>query len=422
MKIFETGTLYRALFLFLCISFGILGTNEVYGQEDSVKVVVSTIAADSLRSDSTKVIEDAALDIAQNRGIFIVSPDSKLQLRIVGSVRFLAVYDNRNLRDKNNFITFDIPTGEVNRRLPNIFNGLDQTRFGFEITRQTESGNVFVRLETDFAGENGFRIRHAYGQYNRFLFGQTWSLYSHITNVPATVDLNGPTGSSGVRTPQIRFSKRKLFRGWDFSASLEYSIPDITLPDTLTLESVQLIPDVAVRFDKNYDWGALELTGLLTILSGQNDAGDLFTTQGWGVAMSSVLNSWAQGKWYFQVNGGRGVTRYLGDMAQQGFDLIINPDTGKGVSPFAFGSFVTYEHTWNEKTFSNFSYGVSYLEKQRISPPDAFRWGDSFRVNTFYSVVDGARFGLEWILGDRRNIDKTKGRANRFNFLVYYDF
>ncbi len=409
-------------FLIICQFFGFLSLFQVQAQQDSVKVVIATVSADSLASDSTKVIEDAALDIAQNRGIFIVSPDSRIQLRIIGSVRYLAVYDNRNLLDKNNFLTFQIPFDEEGLRNPNIYNGLDQTRLGFEITRTTGSGNLFVRLEMDFSGPKSFRIRHAYGQFSSLLFGQTWSLFSHVTNVPATVDFNSPTGSSGVLTPQFRYSKPRLFRNWDFAASLEYSIPDVSLPDTLAIESVQIIPDVAMRLNKSFNWGKLQFTGLITLLSGKNDSDDLLSANGWGIAASSMMNSWAKGKWYFQVNGGRGITRYLNDMSQQGFDLIVNPFSGEGVLPFAIGSFITYEYAWNEKTFSNFSYGISYLEKQSFAPEVAYRWGDTFRVNTFYSVIDGAQFGLEWILGDRRNINGSGGRATRFNFLVYYDF
>jgi hypothetical protein len=165
---------------------------------------------DTIHSDTTKIIEDAPLDIGQDRGLFILTPDQKMQLRILGSVRYLAVYDNVNFNSKNLFNTFFIPTPATGDKIPNYYNGLSQTRLGFEITRRTEKGNVFIRLETDFAGANGFRIRHAYGQINRILVGQTWSLFSHINALPSTVDFAGPTGSLHARTPQIRYSALKL--------------------------------------------------------------------------------------------------------------------------------------------------------------------------------------------------------------------
>jgi hypothetical protein len=176
------------------------------GQEnkrDQTNAILSLSVGDTIQSDTTKIIEDAPLDIGQDRGLFIVTPDQKMQLRILGSVRYLAVYDNVNFNNKNSFNTFFIPTPTTEDKIPNYYNGLSQTRLGFEITRSTEKGNVFIRLETDFAGANGFRIRHAYGQIKRVLLGQTWSLFSHVSALPSKVDFAGLTGSIVTKTPQI---------------------------------------------------------------------------------------------------------------------------------------------------------------------------------------------------------------------------
>lgn len=394
-----------------------------YSQQDSVRVISTSAPADTLLSDSTKVIEDAALDIAQNRGLFIVTPDRKLQLRILGSVRFLAVYDNRELPEKNSFSTFDIPVGIESLRAPNLYMGLEQTRLGFEATRRTDKGNnVFVRLETDFAGPNGFRIRHAYGQFGNFLFGQTWSLFSQIVSVPATVDFNSPTGTATARTPQIRYSRQKWFSGFNFAAAAEYFRPEVSLPDSLAIESFLLIPDVTARIDKNYDWGLIQFSGLLTFLSGRNNQEDLVYLAGWGGAFSAIVNSWASGKWYFQTTMGKGISRYFNDLGGLGLDLLINPVSGDGILPFTSGTFLTYEHDWTSKWSSNFTYGALVVEKFSASPERFYRWGDTFRVNTFWSVVDGAKFGFEWIYGIRNNVNSQSGSATRFNFLVYYDF
>lgn len=109
-------------------------------KEKEPKTIVGTYVSDTLRSDSSKVVEDAPLDIAQNRGLFIVTLDRKMQLRLLGSVRYLIVFDDTELIDKNSFSTFDISTGDQNLKIPNYFNGLNQTRIGFEVTRSTPGG------------------------------------------------------------------------------------------------------------------------------------------------------------------------------------------------------------------------------------------------------------------------------------------
>ena len=408
------------IFMGLCLM-----SDLAYGQvPDSSKVFIgSAYSLDSMNLDSTKIIEDAALDIAQDRGLFIVTPDRQMQLRILGSVRYLVVYDDRDLISKNSLITSQIKVDDPSQEIPNYYNGLDQSRLGFEVTRKTGKGNVFVRLETDFAGINGFRIRHAYGQYGRFLFGQTWSLFSNITSLPATVGFGGPTGSISVRTPQIRFTTRNIF----FPASivtlgLEYFKPDIFVPDTITGKSFQAFPDISARIEKRVKWGSFQLSGILPILSGRSAEGTNVFRAGWGVSFSTVINSWAGGKWYFQGAGGQAVARFFNDLSGQGLDLMFNPETQQSHLPFTFGTYLTYEHHWTERGFSNFTYGLLILQKEDFTPEDIYYRGNNFRVNTFWSIVEGSRLGLEYIHAFRTNKDGRKGTANRINLLFYYDF
>ncbi len=413
---------YNKFLLLLCV-FLVLGSHNLYSQvTDSTNVqILRNNKADSVRIDSTKMVEDVPLDIAQDRGLFIVTPDNKMQLRILGSVRYLVVFDGYNLQDKNAFSTFEIPTGELNKRLPNYFNGLDQTRLGFEVTRRTDSGDIFIRLETDFAGENGFRIRHAYGQYGKFLFGQTWSLFSHLNAAPTIVDFAGPTASLVTRNPQLRYMKPNFIKGINMALGLEYVIPNLGLPDTLSGQSVQLLPDVTARFDKNFDWGSAQVSGLLPVLSGRDLNDNLIIKLGWGVSASVVVNSWKKGKWFFQGVIGRAITRYFNDLSGNGLDLIFNTE-GKFRLPLVVGYYGTYEHRWTEKLLSNATYGYVHIQSYDFSLPDSYKKGHTLRVNTFYDIVEGARMGIEYIYGKRKNIDGISGGANRVNLLFYYDF
>ena len=387
---------------------------------DDAKTILSLSAADSLQSDSTKIVEDAPLDIGQDRGLFIVTPDQKMQLRILGSVRYLVVFDEIKLQSKNSFNTSEIPTPTIGKNIPNYYNGLDQTRLGFEITRNTKKGNVFIRLETDFAGDDGFRIRHAYGQINRFLLGQTWSLFSHINALPAMVDFAGPTGSVIVRTPQIRYSIPKMIGKTNFAFGLEYFPPDLDIPDSLDIETFQVIPDITMRVDRNFDWGSVQVSGILPILSGRN-GDDLGLVSGWGISASSVINSWAKGKWYFQGVAGQAISRYFTDLEGKGYDIQFPPN-GKYTSPITYGFYATYEHRWLPVLYSNFTYGYVSMEKKAFTPDDIFHKGHTLRTNTFWDITDGAKAGGEFIWGNRQDKNGTTGDALRFNLLFYYDF
>jgi hypothetical protein len=390
-------------------------------QQDQPKTIMGTNVTDTLRSDTTKIVEDAPLDIAQNRGLFIVTPDQKMQLRILGSVRYLVVFDNRELSSKNNLNTYEVPTGSLNQLLPSYFNGLEQTRLGFEVTRKTEKGNIFIRLETDFAGPDGFRFRHAYGQYKRFLFGQTWSLFSQLNAQPATVDFSGPTGSIILRTPQIRYTFPRFIYGTNLAVGLEYGNPDLKIPDSVYVKTFQLIPDITARIDKSYSWGSLQLSGILPVLSGRGADGDLIFRPGWGLAVSTVINSWANGTWYLQGVAGEAITRFFSDLSGNGLDILFNPDGG-AAAPISFGYYGTYQHSWRTNLYSSLTYGMVILEKITFSPENIYHWGHTFRFNTFWDIAEGSKIGAEVIRGRRTDKDRDRGEATRINLLFYYDF
>ena len=403
--------------------------SQSFGQDeppsDSLEIkalVGGKVSTDSIKSDPTKIIEDAALDIAQNRGLFIFTPDGSMQMRILGSVRYLVVYDGLNLPTKNDLVTIEIPTGENNIPFPNYYNELAQSRLGFEVTRRTDRGNVFARLETDFAGQYGFRIRHAYGQFKSLLVGQTWSLFAHIAALPATVDFGGPTGSIAKRNPQIRFTSNTLIPSFNFSVGLEYSRPEIFIPDSLAIEAFQLVPDITLRIKKKTEWGSFQLSGIMPVLSGKTDGGNTVFQPGWGVGFSAIINSWASGKWYLQAAGGKAISRYFGVLGGKGLDVVYDEESKEYFIPISFGGFVTYEHYWKEHIFSSIAYGIVTIENISAQAINNFQFGSTTHFNTFWEIVEGARLGVEYELGLRIDRSGERGWANRFNALFYYDF
>jgi hypothetical protein len=62
------------------------------------------------------------------------------------------------------------------------------------------------------------------------------------------------------------------------------------------------------------------------------------------------------------------------------------------------------------------------LQQVSFASGSFYHWGHTFRLNTFYDIVEGARIGAEMIWGRRTDKDKQHGNAGRFNVLFYYDF
>jgi hypothetical protein len=279
-----------------------------------------------------------------------------------------------------------------------------------------------VRLETDFAGPNGYRIRHAYGQYKSLLVGQTWSLFTQLNVSPATVDFGGATGSVTLRTPQIRYSSPKPIFGMRFAASLEYVVPDFTIPDSIAIKTFQLVPDIVVRLDRNFDWGYWQISGILPILSARAPNSNLIIKTGWGFASSVSINSWLNGRWFLQAEAGQAITRFINDISDNGLDVLIDVSGKNAFVPIAFGGFIGYEHTWKNGITSNLIYGMARVQQSSFAQPSAYLWGQTIRTNAFWDVVEGSKLGMEVIWGQRFNKDLAADQALRLNVLFYYDF
>ncbi len=429
---------FKPAIILLVIVLLISSTTELFSQEneqkqkqkieqeqDTTQAVAASIGdGEDFELDTIIQHEASPLDISKDRGLFIKASDGKMQLRILGSVRFSTLYDMVEMPVKNTFNTYYIPTGGDNIKIPNYYNSLSQTRLGFEVTRKLENTTVFVRLETDFNGQNGeYRIRHAYGQIGNLLVGQTWSLFSNVSSLPPTVDGNGPTGSVTLRTPQIRYRGKK-FKGMDWSVAMEYSQPDLNPQesDTLQLQTVQMIPDFTGRIQRQGLLGDVQLSLIATTITTKDIHSKISNSFGLGSSLSGTINVTKKHKVLYQATWGRSISHFITTFSGTGQDAVFNPATNKFESLTSYSGFVSYGFNWNKDISTNFSVGSANQVNKSFQPDDAFKNSVSFSVDSFWRVIEGARIGLEYVYGQRWDKDGTTGIASRFWALFYYDF
>jgi hypothetical protein len=410
----------------LTIIFLLFISTAAFAQEsDSVKTMISSNAqADQFKADTLVKQEVSPLDIGDDRGIYILTKDGRMQLRILGSVRFSILYDFIDFATKKSFNTYYIPTGVDNVIIPNFYSSLDQSRLGFEVNRKLVNKNVFIRLETDFNGKDGtFRIRHAYGQIGRFLVGQTWSLFSNVSSLPATVDGNGPTGSVTLRTAQARYSGTNR-KGTHWAAAIEYSRPDLNTQefDTTGLSVVQVIPDFTARIEREGIFGAVQLSGVITTLSIEDPNNKVTNSFGWGAQLSGTIDFTKQHKVLYQLTYGKSIAHFITTFSGTGRDFIYNPETREFEGLYSFGGFLSYGWNWTDNISTNVSAGYADLSNKEYQPDNTYKNSMSFSLDSFWNIVDGARLGLEYVYGQRWDKDGTTGNASRIWALFYYDF
>ena len=415
----------KIIFHITCII--ILWVHLAFSQDqDTSKTTMSTGGpADQFKADSLVKGEFSPLDIGKDRGLYIVTADRKMQLRILGSVRFSALYDMVEIPVKKTFNTYYILTGDNNVKVPNYYNSLNETRIGFEITRILETQNVFVRLETDFNGSQGqFRIRHAYGQLGNFLVGQTWSLFSNVTSSPAMVNNDGPTGSVTLRTPQLRYSGQGK-RGISWAVALEYSRPDLTVDDfdTSGISIVQLIPDLTGRFVWEGNLGVVQLSAVINAISKKDPSNEITNTFGIGGSLSGTVDIPGNHELLYQFTYGKSISHFISTFSGTGNDAVFNPETKEFESLLSFGGFLSYGIDWRViKLVSHLSIGYAQLSNKDFQPDDSFRNSLSLSIDSFWRFAEGARLGAELIYGQRWDKSGATGQATRISTLFYYDF
>jgi hypothetical protein len=325
------------------------------------------------------------LDIASDRGLFILSPDRMMQMRILGSVRVLMNYGDQAMPEKLTFNPYEIPMRTGNQT-PNFYADLRLTRLGFEVTRRTRKmGDLFIRIETDFAGSNGFRIRHAYGQLGSVLIGQTWTLFSNASYLAPTVSRDGAAGSSVFFTPQVRYS-HVINNTLNWQASIEYSTPSIaTISGTDTTDVV------------SYSFGG-------------------------GASFSGMYEFSENNVLHFSYILTFAASRFMDLFSGKNEDIAYNPENQTFMGLLANGGLVSWSHIWPKSFSSTLSVGLAAITNRDFQPDDAYSYSYNALLNVFWQPVDGARLGIEYASGERWNKNGERGRATRFSILMYYDF
>ena len=394
---------------------------------DSIQPLVKTESiVDSVKQDSLdRHTEISPLDIGRNRGLFILSSDKLMQMRILGSVRALFTFSNKELEDKNALNPFELPTGDVGNQT-NFYAGLQQTRLGFEVTRRTRQvGDIFLRIEADFANQsNGFRIRHAYGQINNILVGQTWSLFSNVQYLPATVDLNGPAGSIGLRTPQVRYY-RSISERLSWYAAMEYSSPRINSPDSLGVDLIQVIPDLTGRLDYVFENLSFQLNFLLNTLSGRDKSipdSKIKSKLGYGFSLSLKYDLKPVGTIYLSGTTGRAIAHYIDVFAGKAMDLTFDAANSKFEELPVHTAYLGYGRQLPAKFSTNTAFGFASIDNYEFQETGELDYLFNFLLNVFWQPVDGARLGIEYNYARRADWGGDKGRGSRVSILLYYDF
>ncbi|HET9595641.1 MAG TPA: DcaP family trimeric outer membrane transporter [Anaeromyxobacteraceae bacterium] len=406
------------------------------------------------RVDVVEVKSSDAVVVGDLPGSFRV-PGTELSLRIYGFAELNWVHafqaDNSDV-DYSTFAPY-LPlngTPEANRKNRDYLTART-SRFGIEGGMPTRFGVLGARIEGDFnneprtggselygSGRNvvtqqqtssyGFRIRHAYGQFAGLLAGMTWSTFMDVDNFPETLDYNGPIGATFIRQPQIRFAYPTLKAG-TFTAALENSSTyALDGQGNVVATSLSRMPDLVLRWDRGFEWGAVSLRAVTQDLHVSDGAGVEAAARGYGAAASISYKFRDVDFFALQVTGGHGIGRYLNYVEGAFFDA----DGRRMLVEDAVGAVAGYQLKATPWVRVNLVYGVThsfdsdYTDFARANGLTDVRfvatnrWVHQVHFGPIFTPIKAVDMGVEAIWAQRTTVGGTKGDDTRLNFSAKY--
>jgi uncharacterized coiled-coil protein SlyX len=380
-------------------------------------------------------------------------PGTNMAGKVGGFVRLGVVNSFEPIGSDDRFIvgTIPVPGGEAGGSTGDATSGLTisakRSRMNLDMRMDSSVGQFRAFIEGDFAteseGSDVYRLRHAYGQYNRFILGQTWTTFMDRQAEPEELDFEGLNSEILERHPIMRWTKG-LGNQRAFAVAIED--PSTEVPDSLNKSRT---PDVVSTINWQKPWGHFQLGGLIRSLSAEQtiDMGDDDTeddqtrseaTLGWGLSASGshTMKPWGKKDVFmWQVNLGDGIGRYINDLdSVGGQDAVFDPDGSLRALP-AFGGYIALKHYWKRDPTSYFGgknllkdlrstlvYGFVDVDNFDFQPTDAYKRTQRASINLIWSPISPIDLGVEYLWGTRKNKDGNRGRSSQFQLVATFKF
>ncbi|MGJ7460022.1 DcaP family trimeric outer membrane transporter [Halomonas sp. MA07-2] len=297
-----------------------------------------------------------------------------------------------------------------------------QSRLGFTTSTPVSGSDLKTMVEGDFYGSGGgeLRLRHAYGEWNGLLAGQTWTNFGGFLGMTPTIDFTGQVGQANIgRQAQIRYTVE------GFSVALEEptaiggavaagedgesknSLPHLTMryqnsagdfnyAASAVLREVEYYNTVEASDKRSTGWG-LNLEANAKIAEGVTLRGAITHGDGLG----SYMYGSPSGPGYVNADGG--VSTIEGTGGTAGITIAAGPGN------------------------MNLGYGIATVDLD-----DAFEAGavgagandtfESVYLNYIWSPARNVTYGIEAGWHSRETVGGEDGDAVRVQGMVQYNF
>jgi hypothetical protein len=360
-------------------------------------------------------------------------------------VRLTGIYDYKPIGTPDIFVTNSIPVPQTAGQ------NVNATARPSRIATETWTPTPFLEwtlhtfVEADFfngpgqaagGGGNPFRLRHAFVDFGYFRVGQQNTVFMDGNTWPSLVDFQGPAGWVNQRRPGARVLLPVCDKVlWAFGVEQPFS--DITTNGLGV--GVQDVPDFATNIRYESGYGHVQVSGLGRAIGYQPAAGALTRRSAFGMSAGTTFHPWAlwigsnpllkdnptgleRCRLIGQYTFGWGIGRYALDTVGLGLDGQVDPAIGSFDVPYAATWVMSYEHWFTEKWMAQGTYSGTNVASNGAQPGSTYAGAEYVAVSLWYIPFRNMSLGIEQLWGERENLDGQRGRAQRLNGLVQYNF
>lgn len=355
--------------------------------------------------------------------------DGKVAFGIGGYVKGTMYYDFAgSINDGPNFTTFDIPVPNNPAQRSQYNATANHSTIFLQLVGTTEKfGNYEVFIQTNFSGDGntgyGLKLKQAYLRLGYVTAGLTRSTFVDGAAGTPTIDDEGPSGEMSANNIMLQY-RPQFNKHWSGAISIE--VPNASATVNSTVEEIkERVPDIP--FYIQYAWMSgkshVRLSGIVRNLSYRNlIEGKNKYAFGWAVQLSGLINFAPRFTFFYQGAYGRGYGRYINDLGGNGYDIVPSATPGKMITPQMMNFEVGARYDVTSKLFLATSYSQARVYDQQQIGGDAYRYGQYVSVSGFYNIVSDLTVGIEYLYGNRANLDRVHGHANRINGMLQFSF
>ncbi len=365
---------------------------------------------------------------------FVISTrNNRFSFGFGGYLNFRTSYDFKGAVDNIDFVTYDIPVpGDYSTRQAVAMDATTSRLFFKGIANSDALGQIVLYIDSDFRGgdEGSYtpRIRVAYLSLLGFTMGRDVTTFCDIKASPITVDFQGPNAYNMNYATLLRY-EHSFMHDHRLKVGIAAEMPVASGTYNDNFEPIkQRVPDVPMYVQ--YAWGDrhqshVRASGVLRNLYLHNNYTDSNTSLfGWGVQLSGHVNITRRLELYANGVYGKGITPYIQDLTGSGLDFTPNPESPEQVQTMPmWGWQSALRFRFAPRMYLSGGYSKVQVEKHNGYYADSqYKNADYIFGNIFYYITPRCQVAVEYLHGERENMDNASNTANRLNLMFQYNF